>query len=201
MENNLVKCPYCGKEIDNNTKICPQCQESFSERTLPVKINSLGLFIILNIFTLGLYQNIWLLQNLSKINDMALSKKDRLKLDVPVILLIVAILFLISQVLSYILYLTGEASSLTVFIAVVMWLISHPIFWVEMLLMYVITYRILRIIEKYTKNQYNITICHSELGWLFAPIISLTYFSPFFYMIYFIYTYTERVYNPKPINV
>jgi len=201
MENTKVKCPYCGTEIENNTEICPQCRERFTEITLPVKVNSLGLFIILNILTIGLYQNIWLIQNLAPINAMALSKKDRLKLDIPVILLIFALLYLLSNISSYTMYLIGEGSSVMVFIAVVIWLLSHPIFWIGMILTYIVTYRVLRTIEKYTQHKYNITIYHSELGWLFTPIFSTIILFPSFYMIYFIYTYSERVYNPKPINI
>lgn len=196
-----VHCPYCGYIIENGTEKCPQCDEYFVERTLPVSVDSLGQFLVVNFFTLGLYQNLWLLLNLHKINDMAFSNKDKLKLDIPVIMLILSGLFLVSQVSSYIVYLLGTMSKLMLLTAVAMWLLSSPLFWIMCILMYIISYRVLRIIEKYTYEKYDVRIYHSETGWLFAPIFAMPIFNSFFYLIYFIYTYKERVYNPKPINI
>lgn len=201
MSNNLVPCPYCGYMIDNSITRCPKCNEIFEERTLPIEVDSLGRFIVLNFFTLGLYQNIWLLLNLKTINNMASSKKDKLKLDVPAFMLILSLLFLASQLSSYVFYLFGTISKFMLLIAACLWVLSSPLFWISCILMYIISYRVLRIIEKYTYKHYDIRISHSEAGWLFCPLIFLPLFTPFFYLIYFIYTFKERVYNPKPVTM
>lgn len=201
MENNLIPCPYCGQMISNDAEKCPKCGEIFQERTIPVKIDSLGLFLVLNFFTLGLYQNVWLLKNLSKINDMAQAKKDKLKLGIPVVILVCSVLFLAANFFTYAYYLFGTVPNEMFLLAACLWFLSRPLFWICWILMYIISYRILRIIEKYTYRQYDIRILHSEIGWLFCPVIFLPLTIPMFYLIYFIYTYKERVYNPKPINV
>ncbi len=198
MEDNFVSCPYCGCKITNDVERCPQCHEYFTERSLPIKVDSLGWFLVLNIITLGLYQTIWILKNLSKINDMALSKKDKLKLDIPVCILILSVLYLTVQFVSYIVYLFGFVSKLQVLVFLFFWLLSSPVFLLSVLLLFVISYRILRIIEKYTYHKYGIKIYHSEWGFYASSLVLVT---PLFYLIYFIYTYKVRVYNPKVITI
>lgn len=196
MTENLVECPYCGNLIDKNEKICPHCKEVFEEREIPVKVNSLGWFLILNFFTLGLFQYVWLFLNINKINQMTFSKKDKLKLGIPLALLICSIFYILLQLVRYGFYLFDIPKLLPTFL----WLIGTPVFWAAFVLIYIISYRVLRIIEKYTYNKYNIKIYHSELGWLVSPLIFCIW-APLFYMVYFIYTYKERVYNPKPITM
>lgn len=201
MDNNLTPCPYCGQMISNDVEKCPHCNEVFKERTIPVKIDSLGLFLVLNFFTLGLYQNIWLLRNLSKINDMALAKKDKLKLGIPVAILVGTVLFLTASFFTYAYYIFGTVPKEMFLLAACLWILSSPLFWICWFLMYIISYRVLRIIEKYTYRQYDIKISHSEIGWLFCPVVFLPLTISMFYLVYFIYTYKERVYNPKPVTV
>ena len=128
-------------------------------------------------------------------------KKDKLKFDIPLFILVFAGIYFIMQFCSYIFYLFGTVSKLMILAAAGLWLISSPVFWIICILTYVITYRILRIIEKYTLHEYGVKLTHSETGWLFCPILFIPIFSPMFYLIYFIYTYKERVYNPKPVEV
>lgn len=192
MESKSIPCPYCGCIIENDVESCPQCHEIFKEMSLPIQINSLGRFIAFNCVTFGLFQYIWLLLNIKKINNMALSKKDKLKFDIPFYMLIVSILFF--MVVFSVYYIWGLSAMLPLYLI----LLFAALFMVSI---YIVTYRILRIIEKYTYHKYEVRIYHSELGWLFCPIFFTFISSPLFYTIYFIYTYKERVYNPKPIRI
>lgn len=203
MSENQISCPYCGELIDINIDTCPHCGEHFKEISIPLGINSLGKFITLNIITLGLYQYLWLIFNLKNINLMIVKKKDKTKLNVPIIILAIVALVMIANIVLYRILNVAEINEpLTNILLAIMTptVIIGSI--IELVLTYIITYRILRIIERYTKHTYNIDITHSELGWLLCPIFLLVpMFSPMFYTIYYIYTYKERAYNPKKITV
>lgn len=202
MSEKQIACPYCNTMIDKDSEQCPNCHEYFKEISIPLKINSLGKFIVFNILTLGLFQYAWLVLNLRNVSKMIIKEKDKKKLNIPIFILAAVGLISVLNTLSYGIYKIVELPQDLVIIHYFLGVFIVPIFIIfGIILTYIITYRILRIIERYTKNKYDIEITHSETGWLFCPVLFTLLLSPMFYMAYFIYTYKERVYNPKPITM
>lgn len=183
--NNEIKCPYCERLIESNVKKCPYCGEYFVERTIPIQINSLGWFIVFSILTCGIYPLIWLFINLPKFDLMAISSKDRLKLIIPTFLItllfipIVAALFIMSYYIG-----VHQIKSFLVLSYVISGYVLVPIICAGIVLYYIITYRMLRIIEKFTFNEYKVNIYHNDVCWILFG---------FLYVIYFIYSYNRRV--------
>ncbi len=202
MNEQQIPCPYCKTMIDKNAEQCPNCHEYFKEISIPLKIDSLGKFIVYNIMTLAFYQFAWLVFNLKNIDKMIIKEKDKKKLNAPIIALALLGLICILNTLTYGIYDVVELPQTFVILHFLFGTYVVPIFVIAgTILTYIITYRILRIIERYTKNKFGIEITHSEMGWLFCPVLCTLLLSPMFYMAYFIYTYKERVYNPKPITM
>ena len=202
MSEEQITCPYCNAAIDKDSEKCPNCGEHFKEVSIPLKIDSLGKFVVFNIITLGLYQYIWLIFNLKNINEMIVKEKDKKKLNFPIIILAIIALISIVNVLVFKIFGAIELPQNLAVIYFIIGKIIRPIFFsLGLILTYIITYRIIRIIERYTKTKYEIEITHSETAWLLSPIFFTLLLSPMFYLIYFIYTFKERVYNPKPITM
>lgn len=202
MSNKDVKCPYCNAVIDESVEICPQCGENFKEIDIPLKIDSLGKFIFYNVITVGLFQYLWLIFNLKNINEMIIKEKDKYKLNIPIITLGIIMLLAIFNIILFKSYMIFDIPEPMVTFHLILCIAIGPILVIGGgILTYFITYRILRIIERYTKYKYKKELTHSELGWLFCPVIFAPILSPMFYMAYFIYTYKERAYNPKPISM
>ena len=133
---------------------------------------------------------------------MIIKEKDKYKLNIPIIALAIVGLLSSINLVCFDIFKTMDVPDWVVLPHLVFGLVISPICIIAGLaLTYIITYRILRIIERYTKYKYDIEITHSEMGWLFCPVFFVPMFSPMFYTIYFIYTYKERVYNPKPITI
>ncbi len=196
MNEKKIPCPYCKELIDQNAQQCPFCNEHFTEIDIPVKVESLGKFIAFNIITLGLFQYLWLIFNLKNINKMIVKEKDKFKLNIPIILLAIVGFISCINIISYKLYFATSLKALLVSAN-----IMSPMWILSIILTFIISYRIIRIIERYTKNKYDKEISHSDNGLFFSTILFMLVLSPMFYLTYFIYTYKERVYNPKPIEV
>ena len=196
MKRTQIPCPYCGKTISSDAEQCPNCGEHFKEISIPLSIDSLGKFIVLNCITLGLYQYLWLIYNLKNINEMIIKEKDKLKLNIPVGLLAIVGFISCINILSYKLYMTTNMKNLLIAAN-----IMSPLWILSIILTFIISYRIIRIVEKYTKKEYQKEISHSDTWLFFSTILFMLILSPMFYLTYFIYTYKERVYNPKPITM
>ncbi len=196
MSEKQIPCPYCGKMIDSSTEQCPHCGEYFKEIAIPLKVDILGKFIVLNCITLGLFQYIWLIFNLKNINEMIVKEKDIFKLNIPVIMLAIVGFVSCLNIMSYKLYLTTSMKKLLIAAN-----IMSPLWILSIILTFIISYRIIRIIERYTKNKYDKEISHSDTWLFFSTLLFMLLLSPMFYLIYFIYTFKERVYNPKPITM
>ena len=59
-----------------------------------------------------------------------------------------------------------------------------PIICAGIILYYIIAYRMLRIIEKFTYKEYNVKLHHNDVCWVLFG---------FLYVLYYIYTYNKRV--------
>ena len=166
-EKQIVACPYCGHNIDNSIEKCPNCGELFVEPKIPsLKFVSVPLYLVAEItlssfFLNYIYTLFWLIANLGVFYKIA-NKKDKKKL------LQLFSLFSITVILS---------------------LPFKPLFLVAAFFVEIfLSYRILRIIEKYTQKEYGPSIIHNELWMgLFRTL----------YVIYFIDTYNLRVRNPN----
>lgn len=196
MKKTQIPCPYCNATINSDAEQCPNCGEYFKEISIPLNISSLGKFIVLNCITLGLYQYMWLIYNLKNINEMIIKEKDIFKLNIPVGLLAIVGFISCINIMSYKLYMTTSMKNLLIAAN-----IMSPLWVLSIILTYIISYRIIRIIERYTKSQYNKEISHSDTWLFFSTLLFMPLLSPMFYLIYFIYTFKERVYNPKPITM
>ena len=158
-----VNCPYCGNEIYNDAEQCEYCKEFFKEPEIKgIKLTSLGQFIVLSCLTFGLYSFIWLWCNYMPVINIS-NSRDRKKLN-RLILIGIPVCVLSAVFLNYI-----TAAVLTKII-----LLS-------------VSYRILRIIEKYSLIKYGAAIVHNEIGWFCFDIL---------YVVYFLGTYPERVHTP-----
>ena len=160
-----VNCPYCGAEIDNNIERCPHCKEWFVEPhlegfnliSIPLNIAFMTVFGSVGMFYI--YSLIWVFFNTKAILNIAIPK-DVKKFKV----------------------LLGLAC-----ISVFLTLISKYFVALDVAIFICLSYRMLRIIEKYTLKKYNSPVTHHELGMLFFRIL---------YVVYYIDTYRQRVYDP-----
>ncbi len=182
--SNKVKCPYCGVEIENNIAKCPNCGEYFVERTLPVKIDSLGQFIVFSVITCGVYPLVWLFFNLPKFDLMAVTGKDRLKLIIPIFLVTILFVPITTAIIFLTYYLGHNMQSFMVLSYVISGYVLVPIICAGIILYYIIAYRMLRIIEKYTYKEYGVYLHHNDVCWVLFG---------FLYVLYYIYTYNRRV--------
>jgi len=166
MEEKKVKCPYCETEIDNNIERCPHCKEWFVEPhlegfnliSIPLNIAFMTVFGAVGMFYI--YSLIWVFFNTKAIINIAIPK-DVKKFKVLLVL-----------------------ACISVFLT----LISKYFVALDVAIFICLSYRILRIIEKYTLKKYNSPVTHHELGMLFFRIL---------YVVYYIDTYKQRVYDPK----
>lgn len=157
-----VKCPYCSNEIENNIEQCPFCKEYFTDPQVKnVKMVSIAQYIVFDILTIGLYSIFWVLLNYKAINELA-SERDKFKLKTILGFLLVSVVIFFINILLF--------NIISKFILLFM------------------SYRILRVIEKYSVTKYNSAVTHSEMGWLFFDVL---------YVVYFLDTYKERVYDPE----
>lgn len=165
IEEKKVNCPYCGAEIDNSVERCPNCKEWFVEPhlegfnliSIPLNVAFMTVFGAVGMFYI--YSLIWVFFNTKAFLNIAVPK-DAKKFK---ILLAAAV------------------------ILVFLTLISKYFIALDVAVFILLSYRMLRIIEKYTLKKYNSPVTHHELGMLFFRVL---------YVIYYIDTYKQRVYDP-----
>ncbi|MEE3349559.1 MAG: hypothetical protein VZR09_05920 [Candidatus Gastranaerophilaceae bacterium] len=164
-ENAQVNCPYCGTVIDNSVEFCPNCKEWFTVPALKMfKYVSVTLYIIMTALceAFGLrfvYSLIWGALNFRGFLKIS-NEKDIQKFK------ILFCLFTISICLTF---------------AFKFFIIS------DIILEILLSYRMLRIIEKYTLKKYNSPVTHHEVGMILFRTL---------YVIYYMDTYEQRVKDP-----
>ncbi len=173
-----VNCPFCGNIVDSDAYKCKSCGSLFADPELPnLKFKDFAVFVALLVLTFGLFGIMWLFINIKAINKLVINPKDSMKFNTLLaisILDICAYMFCLaySQV-------TNLVPLLTVF---------------QCIIFMAITYRVLRIIQKYTQQRYDVVLEYNPYYIVFFNIL---------YLIHFIDTYTNRVlqihehFNPK----
>lgn len=163
-----INCPFCGNSIEPNVAKCPHCGALFKEPELPgIKFKELGPFVAIDVLTFGFFSTIWFFINNKAINKLAENAKDSLKLN-----WLIALLAINGAV--YLLFFYKHA----VFLALLTLL--------QCIIYIALSYRVFRIIQKYTLATYNAEI-------LFNPHYMLIF--NIFYLVHFIDTYCDRVYR------
>ncbi len=156
-----INCPFCGNIIDSDAYRCPSCSSLFAEPALPnVKFQEFRVFIALIILTGGLFSIFWFIINAKSLTKLTTNKTDSIKLNIWLILLI--------------------ALFIMFYLGISKFLIPSLI----LLILINLTYRTLRIIQKYTKQTYDVI---PEINPYYIIIFNVLY------LIHFIDTYKERV--------
>lgn len=157
-----VNCPYCGKEILNNSEQCEFCNEFFVEPHIDgLKHLSLTKFIIFEVLTLGLYSLLWVTFNNIALKKLA-TKADYRKFVLHYLFLFISIIGL--------------------------WFCNITLFLIlRKVSLLFLSYRILRIVEKYSSRKYKAPIFHNEYGWFFFDML---------YVVYYLEMFAERVNMP-----
>lgn len=164
-----VNCPFCGAIVQEDEKKCPSCGSLFADPELVgLKFKEFGTFVALLVLTFGLFGVFWVIINAKAINNLVVNQKDKIKLNS-----LIAISFL--DVGAYIFSLAKYQVSSFVF----------PILTILQCLIFIaLTYRVLRIIQKYTLKTYNVNI---EFNPYYILIFNMLY------LVHFVDTYSNRV--------
>ncbi|MBR1776855.1 zinc ribbon domain-containing protein [bacterium] len=163
-----INCPFCGNIIDTDSTRCPNCAALFSEPELPnLKFKEFGIFLALNILTYGFFGTLWFFINGRSINKLSNNLKDKIKLNWLVGLLVL-------NFAAYVFYLNKPSAGI----------ILSLIVFLQILIYISLTYRVIRIIEKYTEKNYGVTLEHNPY---YIAIFNILY------LIHFIDTYENRV--------
>ena len=166
-----INCPFCGNLVELDAIKCDKCGALYKEPELPnFKFHELGSFIAIDVLTLGFFSTLWFFINGNAINKLASNKKDGIKLNWLIVLLAL-----------------NGAFYLFCFYKLQAWLILVAL--VQCIIYIALSYRVLRIIQKYTKNAYNSDISFNVHYMLIFNI---------FYLIHYIETYSKRVYHTYP---
>lgn len=163
-----INCPFCGNLIDDDALKCDKCDALFKEPELPnIKFKEFGPFIAIDILTFGFFSTIWFFINGKAINKLSEGKKDCLKLN-----WLVTLLALNGGV--YLFFFYKHAAFLGLFTLL------------QCIIYMALSYRVLRIIQKYTLRTYNVEIPFNPYYVVIFNIL---------YLIHYIDTYTDRVYH------
>ena len=158
-----IKCPYCETLLEEGIEICPNCKSWFTEPYLPkFKFTEFRIFIALSILTLGFFNMFWFFINKNAINNLIIKDSDRIKFH----RLLVGLLIVIG------LYFTLILAPLA---AILMFILNIAL-----------TYRTLRIIQRYTQNKYTKVLDINPYYVFFFNVL---------YVVHFIDTYPDRVIN------
>ncbi|MBR1618113.1 zinc ribbon domain-containing protein [bacterium] len=196
MDNSeQIKCPYCGANIPQNSKQCPNCREWFCEPKLALRFVSVPLYISASILLLFM------------VLPFALICLMPLYRTYPnIAILIFALLFVIFNFdifwitfnFKNIVDISSEKDKkkftllflffvLTLFIIGLFGILKGVTLVLFLIANIALSYRILRIFEKHSKRKYDVNITHHEFGMILFRIL---------YVIYFAETFSQRVYNP-----
>ena len=163
-----INCPFCGNLIDADALRCEQCGALFKEPELPgIKFKEFGPFLAIDILTFGFFSTIWFFINGKAINKLSDGKRDCLKLNWLVALLAINGGF-------YLFYFFKQAAFLALFTLL------------QCIIYIALTYRVLRIIQKYTLRTYSAEIPFNPHYMLIFNIL---------YLVHYIDTYKDRVYH------
>ena len=163
-----INCPFCGNIIETDANRCPSCNSLFAEPELSdLRFKEFGIFIALEVLTFGLFGTLWFFINAKPLTLMATAARDRLKFNWLVILLIL-------NIVAYVVFICKYSMIHIASVMVIMQIV------INMLL----TYRVIRIIQKYTKQTYDVTL---EYNPFYIVIFNILY------LIHFIDTYKARV--------
>lgn len=161
-----VNCPFCGNIISSDALRCEKCGALFKEPELPgIKFTELGPFIAIDILTLGFFSTIWFFINAKAINRLASGMRDLFKVQWLFLLLAINGGF-------YLFFFYKHPAYLITFAAL------------QCIIYIAFTYRVLRIIQKYTEKTYDAAI---NINPWYVVLFNI------FYLIHFIDTYKERV--------
>ncbi len=162
-----INCPFCGNLIDVNAIKCDNCGSLFQEPELPgLKFRELGPFLAIDLLTFGFFSTIWFFVNGKSINKLVEVKRDGIKLN--------WLFFLLAINGGFYLFFFYNKPALLIFFSVL-----------QCLIYIALSYRVLRIIQRYTKQTYN-----SEI--IFNPYYVVIF--NILYLIHYIETYRNRVY-------
>jgi len=163
-----INCPFCGNLIESDTLRCEKCGALFKEPELPnIKFKELGPFLAIDVLTFGFFSTIWFFINGKAINELSESKKDCLKLNWLVLLLALnggVYLFFFYQHAAFLALLT----------------------LLQCIIYIALSYRVLRIIQKYTLRTYNVDVNFNPHYVVIFNVL---------YLVHFIDTYKDRVYH------
>lgn len=163
-----INCPFCDEKIDNDSLKCPNCNALFKEPVLKgISFNELVPFSIIDVLAFGFFSTIWFFINFKAINKLTSSSKDGLKMHWLIFLLGINAVF-------YMLCYFQKPTFLIIFSVI------------QCFIYIALTYRVLRIIQKYTSTVYNVELSFNRYYLFFFNI---------FYLIHFIETYTDRVFH------
>lgn len=161
-----INCPFCGNLVEIDAIKCDECSALFKEPDLPnIKFKELSPFIAIDILTFGFFSTIWFFINNEAINSYADKKKDCLKLNWLITLLAI-------NGTVYLFFFYKHATFLTLFSLL------------QCFIYIALTYRVLRIIQKYTLKTYNVKL---DFNPHYMVIFNI------FYLIHYIETYQNRV--------
>lgn len=161
MSEEKINCPFCGEMIDRDATKCTNCKSLFAEPELPgIRFKDIRVFLALLVLTGGLFSIIWFLVNAKPLTKLYKSATDKLKLNWLIILLIIDVAAFCSGLIK----LSAAAITIAILIA--------------------LTYRTLRIIQKYTRDTYDVT---PEINPYYVYIFNILY------LIHYIDTYKDRV--------
>ena len=161
-----VNCPFCGNIVLNDAPRCSNCGALFKEPELPgIKFSELGPFIAIDILTLGFFSSIWFFINAKAINSLASGMKDLFKAQWLFLLLAINGGF-------YLFFFYKHPAYLIMFAVL------------QCIIYIAFTYRVLRIIQKYTEKTYDVSL-HTNPYYIVLFNV--------FYLVHFIDTYTSRV--------
>ena len=166
--SDKVNCPFCGNVIENDAYRCNTCGSLFTDPELPdIKFKDFATFVALLVLTFGLFGIIWTLINIKAINQLTTNNRDGLKLN---ILIAISLLDIFAYMLCLAIYpITNLVPVLTA---------------LQCIIFMAITYRVLRIIQKYTQKNYDVTLEFNPYYIVFFNIL---------YLSHFIDTYSNRV--------
>ena len=131
-----VNCPFCGNIVDADSYKCSSCGSLFEDPVLPdIKFQEFASFVALLVLTFGLFGIFWLLVNFSPINKLVVDKKDTIKFNSLIGISILDVCLYMLCLANY------QTTNLVPYLTVI-----------QCVIFMALTYRVLRIIQKYTKK-------------------------------------------------
>ena len=163
-----VNCPFCGNVVNSDAYRCSSCNSLFTEPELKgLRFKEFAPFIALEVLTFGLFGTLWFFINAKPLTLMATETKDRLKFNWLVILLIL-------NLSAYVVFIYKDS----------LMHIASLLVAAQIIINILLTYRVLRIVQKYTIQKYDVTV---ECNPFYIVIFNILY------LIHFIDTYKARV--------